>query len=153
MFGITDKKLFKLIGEQVYIRNGMGFGFISDEWLVVNKYLEVGFGRVRSGRGDWGGGFNSATDSPLKITIDKDFVIQKVETASFYNSRASIKKENYIKKKILKKIKVGKKLKIKDSLMVESFQKLFGAIPADKHMGIDLFESPHMVDYFCKRDW
>ena len=67
----TDIVLFKELGKSSYIRNGIGYGFISDEYLYDNCFIEIGIGRVKSGCGDWGGGFDTATDSPLKIVIDK----------------------------------------------------------------------------------
>lgn len=149
LFKTTDKKIFSKLGKKSYIRNGIGYGFISDDYLYDNCLLEIGFGRVTSGRGDWGGGAEYASDSPLKITIDKEFVIKKVDTASFYNSRSSQKIES-IAKKIAKKLKVGSKLPLTDIQFKSDVKKILDFLPCKAHIGWDVFEHPHMIEHYLE---
>lgn len=147
LFKVTDKKLFKRFGKYSYIRNGVGYGFISNDYLYDNCLIEIGIGRVISGRGDWGGGAEYASDSPLKITIDKNFIIKKVETSSFYNSRESQRVEN-IAKRYSKRLKIGKKFIIRDEVFNKHVTTILNFIPCKTHIGHDVFGSPHMLSYF-----
>jgi len=146
---VTDKKLFKTLGKSSFIRNGIGYGFISEDYLYDNGFIEIGIGRVTSGSGDWGGGFSHSTTSPLKITINKDFIIQKVETDSFYNSDSSQKTEK-IAKKYIKKLKVGDVFIVKDEEFKRHIQGILDFIPCKNHIGHDVFSSPHMLKHFTK---
>jgi len=145
LFSLTDEKIFEKLGENLYIRNGVGFGFISDDYLYDNAFLEIGFGRTRSGYGDWGGGFDHATTCPLKVTIDKDYIIQKVETDSFYNSDSSQKTER-VAKKLVKKLKIGSKLILKDPDAIKHIGKILEFIPCKNHIGHDACRSPDMLE-------
>ena len=147
LFPLTDKKIFGKLGKKLFIRNGVGYNFISEEYLYDNCFLELGFGRTRSGRGDWGGGADYATTCPLKIIIDKNFIIQKIETDSFYNSDASQEVEK-IAKKLVKKLKIGSKLILKDSDVINHVSKILEYLPCKNHIGHDVGESPHMLEYF-----
>lgn len=149
MFGmrIDDLKIFKVLSKEVYIRNGVGYGFISEKELYDNGYLEIGFGRTTSGRGDWGGGFDHATTCPLKITIDRYYIIHKVETDSFYNSSNSKKVE---KKAIelMKQFKEGDPLTINDPFLKNGIDELFKIIPCKHNIGWDVFEHEHMLEHY-----
>ncbi len=112
------------LGSQINIRNGHGYGFISDTFLYNNQYLELGFGKVRSGYGDWGGGATHAVTSPLKVTIDQNFNIVKKEVDSFYNSKDSQKAEEEALK-ILNRM--GDKLKLEDEFLEGILKRLFKA--------------------------
>jgi len=147
LFKISDKKIINKLGWKLYIRNGVGYGFISDESLYDNGFLELGFGRVESGYGDWGGGFSRATDSPLKITIDRNYIIQKLDTGSFYNSKESQRVEAKAMK-LMGKLKAGIKLIIKDKELKNSVDTILDIIPCKHHIGWDVFESPHMGKFF-----
>lgn len=147
---MTDEKICKRLGNIAYIRNGMGYGFISDKFLYDNGYLEVGLGRVTSGRGDWGGGFEYAADSPLKIVIDKHYNIIKTETASFYNSRKSEAVEREAKKLIKW---LGNKFIVKKPLLRECIDTLFASMPTERHIGLDVnlnseVHTRNMLRYF-----
>ena len=147
LFKLTDKKILKVLGRKAYLRNGVGYGFVSDEYLYDNGFLEIGFGRTESGYGDWGGGFDRATTCPLKITIDRNYIIHKMETSSFYNSKESEKVE--LKAiKLMKKLKVGSKFKIDDTELKSSIDAVFSIIPCKHHIGWDIFDSPHMKNHF-----
>lgn len=148
---MTDKNLFDKLGRSAYIRNGVGYGFISDDELYDNCWLEIGIGRVRSGRGDWGGGFEYATDSPLKITIDKNYIIRKVETSSFYNNTESKRVED-IAKKIAQKLKVGSVFHVVDTEFKRHIDTILNFIPCKSHIGHDVFEYPHMLEHYTKED-
>ena len=147
LFKLTDEKIFKELGKSIFIRNGVGYGFISEDFLYDNCLLEIGIGRTRSGRGDWGGGFDHATTCPLKITIDKNYIIKKVETDSFYNSDNS-KRVEKVAKKFLKKLKIGSTFIVKDSVAKEHIDTIFEYIPCKTHIGHDVFDSPHMLESF-----
>ena len=146
---VTEKMMIKEAGEQAYIRNGVGYGFISDDWLYDNAYLELGFGRVSSGRGDWGGGFEYTSDSAIKITIDKNYRIQKVETKSFYNNRSSQEKERELQF-LAESIKVGMKFEVVDPEFKANIDRILNYIPCKNHIGWDVFRSPHMIDHYTQ---
>lgn len=145
----TDKAIFKKLGRQVFICNGIGFSYIGDEFLYDNQYLEVGFGRSTSGRGDWGGGFDYASTTPLNITIDSNFKIIKIETDSFYNSKES-KIEEAKAKEIMKELKIGSTLIIEDEVLKQSLIKLFENMPIKYGISWDAFRSPHMIDFYLE---
>lgn len=141
---ITDKYIFEQLGRKTYIRNGVGFGFISDEFLYDNAYLEVGIGRVYSRYGDWGGGMDRISDSPIKITIDKNYIIQKIEKSLF---------DRKIEKKvdaIISRLKVGDKFIVKDEEFKNCLDKVLNFIPCKKHIGLDYFGYEHMLNHFTE---
>jgi len=142
--GISDKKIFEILGKSMYIRNGVGFGFISDYYLYDNAFIEIGIGFITSGYGDWGGGMTHASDHALKITVDRDCIIKKVETSSFYNSKDSQAVERKAEK-IVKKLKIGKKFIIEDEDAKHHVTEILKAIPRKNHIGHDVFQSPHML--------
>lgn len=149
---VTDEVIFKQLGGMAYIRNGVGFGFISDQELYDNRWLEVGFGRTTSGYGDWGGGFSQATTSPLKLVIDRDFNIIKSSTDSFYNSPES-KRVEQIAEKLRKRL--GKRLLIKNSILHKCVISIFGVLPTKNHIGLDIelkysSNTLNMLDYFVR---
>lgn len=146
---ISDKKITNIVGKKVYIRNGYGYGFVSDKSLYDNEYLEIGFGRSISGHGDWGGGCSQVVDSVVKVIINRNFRIVDVDFCSFYNSRSSIRQERKAKTK-LGSLKKGKTLVFKDLALKEAVNKLFTILPCRVHVGIDYYNSPHMVDYALK---
>jgi len=151
LFKLNDIKIFKVLGRRVYLRNGVGYGFISDEYLYDNAFLEIGIGRVTSGSGDWGGGFDKTSTSPLKITIDRDYIIQKVETDSFYNSvNSKIVEKRAIK--LMKKLRAGKKLVVKDSELKKGIDSIFDVLPCKHHIGWELFDHPHMVEHYTNAE-
>jgi len=142
---ITDIQIFEKLGKSMYIRNGVGFGFISDQWLYDNAYIEIGIGSITSGYGDWGGGMTHASDHALKIIIDRDFIIKKVKTSSFYNSKNSQEVERKAEK-FLKRLTVGKKFIIKDEIAKHHVTEILKAIPRKQHIGHNVFEHPHMLE-------
>jgi len=146
---IDDVFLFDVLGKQAYLRNGIGFGFISDDYLYDNIFMEIGIGRVTSGYGDWGGGFSHATTCPLKITIDKNFIIQKVETDSFYNSDDS-KEVEKTAKQLASKLKVGAVFPINDEEFKKHVTALFDIMPCKTHIGHDVFAFPHMLKHYLE---
>lgn len=146
---IDDVYIFNKLGKSAYIRNGVGFGFISDDYLYNNCLLEIGFGRVYSGRGDWGGGAEYASDSPLKVTIDKNYVIKKIETSSFYNNEKS-KQTEKIAISIKNKLKIGDKLITKDLEFYRHVNTILEFIPCKSHIGHDVFAYPHMLEYYTR---
>lgn len=145
--GITDVKIMSVLGRDAYIRNGVGYGFISDEYLYDNAFIEVGFGRSVSGRGDWGGGCDYASTTPLKIVVDKAMIIQKVSTDSFYNSMES-KKAERIARKLANKLNVGNVLQVVDPVLLPHIEAILKFIPCKSRIGHDVFRSPHMLDHF-----
>lgn len=152
IFQATDQKIFKKLGGIAYIRNGVGYGFISDEKLYHNGLLEIGIGRIRSGQGDWGGGFDHATTSPLKITIDRNYKIIKAETSLFYGTNNS-KQVERVAKKFTRS--VGKKFVVKNELLKECIDTVFTVIPCKKHIGLDVkldqpVQTRNMLKYFTK---
>jgi len=119
---VTDEYIFKTLGGVARIRNGIGWGFISSAELYDKGHLEVGFGRSTSGYGDWGGGFEYATDSILKIVIDRDHNIIESSTHSFYNSKDSQLAEIPAKKI---KDRLGDVLIIENPLLKECVDSIF----------------------------
>lgn len=146
---ITDEILYKELGKEVYIRNGVGFSNISDNFLYDNCFLQLGFGKTISGYGDWGGGCSHVATSPLKITININCIIQKVETDSFYNSNESKTVEQKAKK-LINKLPVGSKLIIKDELLLEHLSTIFSYLPVKEHIGYWVFSQSHMLDCFIR---
>ena len=122
----------------------LGYGFISDEDLFNNGYIELGYGRFCSCKGDWGGGFDSAKDSPLKMVIDKDYRIVSASTASFYNNKRSQVVE--AKAKGICKQLEGKFLTISDKKIKHHLDIIFKMLPVKAHLGIDY--SPDCNVYF-----
>ena len=147
LFKLNDIKIFKKLNKKAYLRNGVGYGFISDEFLYDNGYLEIGFGRTSSGYGDWGGGFDTASTCPLKITIDKNYIIKNLETDSFYNNDNSQQVEK-VAIKLMKRLKIGEKFSIKDKEFKNAIDGIFNIIPCKHHIGWDIFDSPHMLEFF-----
>lgn len=146
-FKTTDKDIFKKLGRSAYIRNGVGYGFVSDKFLYDNGYIELGIGKIISGRGDWGGGFEYASGHALKMVLDKNYIIKKIWTSAFYNSPESQKAEK-IADKIVKKLKVGSKFIVKDKELKKHIDGIFAIIPCKNHIGHNPFESPHMLEHF-----
>lgn len=153
LFGVTDTKIFKKLGRQAYISNGISIydRRQKNEYLTDNNFLRVGFGRSTSGYGDWGGGFDRASTTPLIIILDKDLIIQKMETDSFYNSESS-KKQEKIAEKLMKKLKVGEKLVLKDEEFIKHLTGLFSVLPKETHIGHDVFKHPHMLEHYMQKD-
>lgn len=142
---VSDISLFKAFGRKSYIRNGVGFGFISDDYLYDNCFIEIGIGRVYSGYGDWGGGLSHTSDSPLKIIVNKDCIIQKVETSSFYNNNESQETEK-VAQRYKSKLKLKKLFVIKDEMFKQHVYGILDFIPCKSHIGYDVFESPNMLE-------
>ena len=136
------------LGRDCYIRNGVGYGFISSPELYNNGWLELGFGRLSSGYGDWGGGFDRASTTPLKIVIDKYFIIKSVETDSFSNNRGS--KIVKYSEEIKNRIKIGDKLNIEDVNILKSVKTIFDFLPCKSNIGHDVFRHPHMLEYYTE---
>ena len=134
-------KLVKYINmNKFFIRNSVGFGFVSTPELFDNGHFEVGIGRIMSGYGDWGGGASHAYDSPIKIVIDTDFNIIDIDTSSYYNSDNSQETERLCMKFI--KDREFEKLKMPvESSLYKTLIECFTHVGEKKHMGIDgLFE-------------
>lgn len=149
LFKLTDQKIFKKLGKSAYIRNGVGFGFISNEFLYDNALLEIGIGQITSSFGDWGMGSTHRTDSPLKISIDKNRVIRKIETVTFHNSESSKKAEKIVNS-LVSRLSIGQKFVIKDRFLNHSVDQLFTIIPCKKHIGFNVYEHSHMLEYLLK---
>ncbi len=143
--------IYKISSKKVYIRNGIGHGFISDEHLYDNSLLEIGFGQVCSGYGDWGNGSSQATKSAVKITINNKFIITNIEFESFYNSDESEEIKNSLEKNI--KLKVNDELVLQDEQLKLHLEEIFKLLPCKNHIGWDCYDSPHMYDYFVKNGW
>jgi len=151
LFKITDNKIFKQLGNVAYIRNGVGYGFISTPELYHNSHLEIGFGRTTSGYGDWGGGFDRASTSPLKIVIDKNYNIISTKTDSFTMSKNPKNGKNCQKIQT----RLGKKLIVKNELLKECIDTIFGVIPVKSHIGLDINindveQTIRMLNHFCQ---
>jgi len=132
LFGIDEKYIAEKLGKQIQIRNGVGFGFVSTPELYHNQYLEIGFGRIRSGYGDWGGGATHSVKPPLKIVIDDQYNVISSETESFYNSDKS-KQTEQIAKQVQRRI--GDKLNISDPKLKKCIDDLFSILPIKNHVG------------------
>jgi hypothetical protein len=153
LFGFSDVKLFRLLGRAAYIRNGVGYGGISDAELFDNKFIQIGFGYIVSGHGDWGGGFDRASDYALKVTIDKNFIIKKVGVSSFYNSPNEYKKIERIAYKIAEKLKVGDRFIVKDPTLKPHLLTIFPVLGVLVHCGYDVFKHSHMLRFFVEESW
>ena len=131
---LNVKTLLKRIGHnKIHVSNGYvvswsGSG-VADKDVFDNKWLKIGIGRTRSGRGDWGGGFEYSTTCPISVTIDKDYNIKNVTFDDFYNSADSQKTrckcENYWNKNNFKKLDVSGLDGLEDFIN-ESFEKFAG---------------------------
>lgn len=149
--GVTDEYCLSVLGKYVHIWNGKSYFMGGDnDYLLDNNYIKIGFGRVTSGVGDWGGGFSRARTAPLKITVDKNLIIQEIETDSFYNSKRSRQVEDKAQK-IADRLQVGKRLKIKNETLCHHITEILEALPVDKPISHDVFEHPHMLDRYTKK--
>jgi len=99
--------------------------------------------------GDWGGGFTHTADSPLKIVIDRNYIIQKVNTESFYNSDAS-KRVEKVAKIFVRRLEIGKKFVIKNDEFKKHVEGVLSVIPCKRHIGHDVFEFPHMLKHILE---
>lgn len=145
---ITDEILFNKLGPKFYIRNGIGYGFVSDQLLYDNSYLEIGFGRIYSGYGDWGGGFDRASDSAIKMIIDKDLKIIK-SLVGYYTGCDT--KTYRTAQELHRRLKTN--LVVKNPVLLKILHEIFSHLPVKKHIGLDgsLDDIPHtnmMLNYF-----
>jgi len=131
-----DLDIIEEVSSSVCIRNGVGFGFISSPELYNYGRIEIGFGRVRSGRGDWGGGFEYSSESAFKIVVDKDLKIYAIGGYAFYNSSTSAKNQEKRLDKKYKKYK-GDTLIVKDPVLQALIKEVFSVVPCRRHIGID----------------
>lgn len=145
---ITDTKLYKLLGKEVCIMNGVGYGFIYYKDIYHNGYLKIGFGRTVSGYGDWGGGFDRSSTCPIWMEIDRNLVIQSAETDSFYNSDHSKKMERIAEKMVNNIIEGETKLEIEDEFLKKGIEEIFKIIPCKHVISWDVFESSHMLEHY-----
>lgn len=143
---VDDTKIFQALGYQVYIRNGVGFGFISTEFLYDNGFLELGFGRTVSDCGDWGRGFVKASSCALLVIIDKNYVIKKVSTDSFYNNQKSRDIE-VLAITLKEQLKVGNVFIIKDKIFKKWLEDIFKVIPCKYHIGCEVFSWLKMLEH------
>ena len=155
LFRITDKKIFRKLGNEIYIRNGVGYGFISTEELYHNGHLEIGIGEIRSGYGDWGGGATHSYTSPLFLVIDKDYNIISTKTDSFYNAGKSAKQLEQVAEKLISRL--GKKFIVESELLRTCLDKIFGALPIKSHIGLtvklnDPEHTINMLDFYIKEE-
>ena len=145
----SDKKIMDVLGREVYLGNGVGYGFISNKYIYHNELLKVGFGRGVSGRGDWGGGFSRASTCPLWIYLDRNLVIRKLKTDSFYNSESS-KEEERKAKKLMRSLKVGCKFIVQDPELKNALTKIFEIIPTKSNISWEVFKHSHMLKSHTK---
>lgn len=136
-FKINDLKIYKKIGKSVKVVNGISNnGQIVDEYLVDNNLLEIQFGRVV----DHIDMLNKTVyESPLKVTINKNFVVYRVVTSMFLHDNddetAHIEK---IAKEISTKINLSEKLTIKDDVLKSKLLELFSN-DLNKPINIEIF--------------
>ena len=126
---ITDQMFFKALGKEAYIRNGIGYGFISDDYLYDNRFLEIGLGKVSNRWCDYNGHTSSVA---IKIVIDKDYNVKKIEGS----------------KEDLLGLNVGDKLIVLDEALKRSIDTIFNFIPSKNHIGFDVFRYPHMLSIY-----
>lgn len=137
-FKINDLKIYKKIGKSVKIVNGISNnGQIVDEYLVDNNLLEIQFGRVV----DHIDMLNKTVyESPLKVTINKNFVVYRVVTSMFLHDNddetAHIEK---IAKEISTKINLSEKLTIKDTTLKNKIIELFNSGISSNPINIEVF--------------
>jgi hypothetical protein len=146
-FKVSDVELYNALGQHVYIKNGVGSNFLVDPFLYNNAYINLGIGYIRSGLGDWGGGFDHAIDAPLWITLDKNLVIKAVKTKSFYNSEDSQKKEA-IAEKYLPMLSVGSEFIIKNPVVQVHIEKIFKLLPCKVNINYDVLSQAHMLKIY-----
>lgn len=150
-FVISDVDIFGALGRKAYIRNGVGYGHISDKFLYENEFIEIGFGRLYSGFGDWGGGFSHASTCPLTVVINKNFIIQKVDTDSFGCYSPDRENERHVEEitqEIKDKLTTCDRFRIVDEEFRYFVSKILDFIPCKSHIGWDVFEHPHMLEHF-----
>jgi len=126
---ITDQMFFKTLGKDAHIRNGVGYGFISDEYLYDNRLLEIGLGRVSNRWCDYYGETSSVV---IKIVIDKDYTVKKIDG----------------RKEDLLGLNVGDKLIVQDERLKKAIDTIFDFIPSKNHIGLDVFRSTHMLSIY-----
>ena len=137
-FKINDLKIYKKIGKSVKIVNGISCnGQIIDEYLVNNNLIEIQFGRIV----DHIDMLNQTVyESPLKVTINKDFVVYRVVTSMFLHDNddeaTHIEK---IAKEISTKINLSEKLTIKDSTLKNKIIELFNTGISSNPINIEVF--------------
>ncbi len=138
---INDEYLFKHLGEEISIRNGVGYGFISTSYLYDNNFFELSIGKVVSGCGDWGYGASYASEGAIKITIDKDCIIQKLEFGSYYNSNESNKAKTELAKSIIQKLEVGTKFLIDNEELKIKMERVFNHSPIRSYINFNDFDT------------
>lgn len=153
LFQLDEQKIFRVLGRRLYLVNGKSYFYNSDnKYLVDNEYLKIGFGKVVSGYGDWGFGYTHAMTSPLKVTVDKNLIIKKIETDSFYNSKESQKIEEKAKK-LAQRLRVGQKLYIKNEQLKADILDVLNALPVDRPISWDMLKAPHMKSHYIGGDY
>ena len=145
-----DTRIFEKFSYRAYIRNGYGYGFISDNELFDNCWLQVQLGYIRSGYGDWGGGATHAVSGPIIVTLDRDFIVRKICKDDFYNSEDSqaVGREA---EKMIAHLKEGDEFVIGNDTLRYHLERIFKLLPMSEHIGYDVFGSPHMLEC-CMRD-
>jgi len=142
---LSDELIAKSFGDEITIRNGVGYGFISTEELYHQGFLELGFGLVTSGYGDWGGGATHAVTSPLKLWINKNFIIQNVKTDGYFDTEGNRIIKNRTE---LLDSKVGSELIIKNQQLREDLIKLFSVLPTKHCISFSYTRYSHMVEHY-----
>jgi len=147
---VVEKKLLRIadvLGKDIRVRNGVGYTSITDKKLYNSKCLEIGFGSVISGYGDWGGGASHVTKAPLKVVIDKSFNVVHVKTDSFYNSPSSKEVERKARH-IAKRFKVGDSLcGVLPAEVEDGVKKILALLPVKYNINWEAIRYPHMVNW------
>lgn len=137
-FKINDLKIYKKIGKSVKIVNGISSnGQIIDEYLVNNNLIEIQFGRII----DHIDMLNRTIyESPLNVTINKDFVVYRVVTSMFLHDNDDVTAHiEKIAKEISTKINLSEKLTIKDSTLKNKIIELFNSGISSNPINIEVF--------------
>lgn len=83
----------RLDSKEIYVNNAYAVHWsgsgITNKEMHAKGAIKVCFGPIRSGYGDWGGGFSHARSYACQIWIDKDMNILQVKFDDFYNSDES----------------------------------------------------------------
>ena len=100
-------------------------------------WIQLGFGIYESGYGDWGGGFSRTQDDMVKVCIDKDMILRKVERISpYYNGPKMTEKQKETERELdflVDRIHIGDKFQTNVENLTRWVDKLFSYPPEERY--------------------
>ena len=122
-------------------------------------WIQLGFGEYHSGYGDWGGGFSHTKDDMVKVCIDKDMIIRKVERISpYYNGPKMTEKQKETELELdflVDHIHIGDKFQTNVENLTRWVDKLFSYPPEKRYKHAAkiediLHKEPSRIEFLLK---